>query len=334
MSRPLTSLWPRAQKPWSNKGMNLDANALDSLQLAFSPGSLWLLNIVLALVMFGVALDLRREDFKRVARAPKSPIVGLFAQFLVLPALTWALTMIIRPQPSIAMGMILVAACPGGNVSNFVSHLAKGNTALSVSLTAVSTLGAMLMTPINVGLWGGLNPDTAELLRSFSLNPGSMLITVVTILGLPLVLGMLVAEKAPTWAARLKGPMKIFGIIALFGFIVGALQKNWGAFVAHIDKVILIVALHNLLALCTGWSMGRLFGLPARDRRTLTIEVGIQNSGLGLVLIFGFFGGLGGMAVIAATWGIWHIVAGLTIAFFWAKRPLPDAEDRVAPPSS
>lgn len=296
---------------------------LDTVKLAFSPGSLWLLNIVLALVMFGVALDLTRDDFKRVARAPKSPIVGLVAQFLMLPALTWALTMLLRPQPSIAMGMILVAACPGGNVSNFVSHLAKGNTALSVSLTAVSTLGAMIMTPLNVGLWGSLNPDTAVLLRSFSLDPGAMLVTVVTILGLPLVLGMLVAEKSPTWAARLKGPMKIFGIIALFGFIAGALQKNWGAFLAHVDKVILIVALHNLLALSTGWSMGRLFGLPARDRRTLTIEVGIQNSGLGLVLIFGFFGGLGGMAVIAATWGIWHIVAGLTIAFFWAKRPPP-----------
>ena len=301
--------------------MQPDALDLDTVRLAFSPSSLWALNIVLALVMFGVALDLTRDDFKRVARAPKSPIVGLLAQFLVLPALTWGLTMILRPQPSIAMGMILVAACPGGNVSNFVSHLAKGNTALSVSLTAVSTLGAMIMTPLNVGLWGSLNPDTAVLLQEFSLDPGSMLVTVVTILGVPLMLGMLVAEKAPTWAARLKGPMKIFGIIALFGFIAGALLKNWGAFLAHIDKVILIVVLHNLLALSTGWSMGRLFGLPERDRRTLTIEVGIQNSGLGLVLVFGFFGGLGGMAIIAATWGIWHIVAGLTIAYLWAKRP-------------
>lgn len=295
---------------------------LDDVRLAFSPGSLQLLNAVLALVMFGVALDLTRDDFRRVLKAPKSPLAGLFAQFLVLPALTWCLTMLIRPQPSIAMGMILVAACPGGNVSNFISHLAKGNTALSVSLTAVSTLGAMLMTPLNVGLWGSLNPDTANLLREFSLSPGSMLLTVVTILGLPLVLGMVVAEKKPRWAERLKGPMKIFGIIALFGFIVGALQKNWGAFLAHVDKVILIVALHNLLALTTGWSIGRLAGLPAADRRTLTIETGIQNSGLGLVLIFGFFGGLGGMAVIAATWGIWHIVAGLTIAWLWAKRPL------------
>lgn len=293
---------------------------LDDVRLAFSPSSLWLLNIVLALVMFGVALDLTREDFKRVARAPKSPIVGIFAQFLALPALTWALTMLLQPQPSVALGMILVAACPGGNISNFISHLAKGNTALSVSLTAVSTLGAMIMTPLNVGLWGSLNPATAALLREFSIDHGSMLITVVTILGLPLVLGMTVAEKRPTWAAKLKGPMKIFGIIALFGFIAGALSKNWAAFLAHIDKVILVVALHNLLALTTGWSIARLFGLPPRDRRTLTIEVGIQNSGLGLVLIFGFFGGLGGMAVIAATWGIWHIVAGLTIAWIWARR--------------
>lgn len=297
---------------------------LDDVRLAFSPSSLWLLNIVLALVMFGVALDLTREDFRRVLRAPKSPIVGIVAQFLVLPALTWALTLLLQPPPSVALGMILVAACPGGNISNFISHLAKGNTALSVSLTAVSTLGAMVMTPLNVGLWGSLNPATAALLKTFSLDHGALLLTVVTILGLPLVLGMVVAEKAPRWAERLKKPMKIFGVIALFGFIAGALSKNWAAFLAHIDKVILVVALHNLVALATGWSVARLFGLPARDRRTLTIEVGIQNSGLGLVLIFGFFGGLGGMAVIAAAWGIWHIVAGLAIAAFWARRP-PDA---------
>lgn len=294
---------------------------LDDVRLAFSPGSLQLLNAVLALVMFGVALDLTRDDFRRVLAAPKSPLAGLFAQFLALPALTWCLTLVLQPQPSIAMGMILVAACPGGNISNFISHLAKGNTALSVSLTAVATLGAMIMTPLNVGLWGSLNPDTAALLTEFSLDSGSMLLTVVTILGLPLVLGMVVAERAPRWAARLKRPMKIFGVIALFGFIAGALLKNWSAFVAHIDKVILIVALHNLLALGTGWTIARLTRLPPADRRTLTIETGIQNSGLGLVLIFGFFGGIGGMAVIAAAWGIWHIVAGLLIATLWSRRP-------------
>ncbi len=294
---------------------------LDTIRLSFSPASLRLLNAVLALVMFGVALDLKLSDFRRVLAAPRSPAVGLLAQFVALPALTFLLTLVLRPQPSLALGMILVAACPGGNVSNFISHLARGNTALSVSLTAISTVCAMVMTPLNVALWGGLNPETARLLGDLSLDQGSLLLTLLTILGLPLLLGMTVAERKPRWAAVLRKPMKVFGIIALAGFIIGALLKNWAAFVLTIDQVILLVLAHNALAILTGYGIARLCRLPERDRRTLSIEVGIQNSGLALVIIFGFFDGLGGMAVIAATWGIWHILAGLSLATVWSRRP-------------
>ncbi|MCA9524849.1 MAG: bile acid:sodium symporter family protein [Myxococcales bacterium] len=297
---------------------------LDAVRLSFSDDSLVLLNIILGLIMFGVALDLTLEDFRRVARSPRSALLGLLSQFIVLPALTFGLTLLLQPPPSVALGMILVAACPGGNVSNFISHMAGGNTALSVSLTAVSTLGAMLMTPTNVVFWGGLNPQTAPLLQSLSLPYGELIVTVLTILGLPLVLGMYVASRFPGLQAWLRRPMRIFSMLALVGFIVGALAKNWAPFRDHVSSVVMVVAIHNAVALGAGWLTARLGGLGPRDRRTVAIETGIQNSGLGLVLIFSFFNGLGGMAIIAAWWGVWHLVGGLSLASLWSRWPVSD----------
>ena len=174
---------------------------LDALQLAFEPSTLILLNIGIGLVMFGVAIDLRVDDFRAVARKPKGAAVGLVAQFLILPAATYLLTRIIDPAPSIALGMILVAACPGGNLSNIMTHLAGGNTALSIGMTAVSTAAAIIMTPLNITFWGGLDPGTAAILQQVHLDPVTLLLTVVTILGVPLVVGMTVAAKAPAFAA-------------------------------------------------------------------------------------------------------------------------------------
>ena len=129
---------------------------LDGVRLNFNKESLFLLNMTLAFVMFGVALELKTERFKKVFTNPKSGIIGVAAQFLILPILTLALVLIINPSPSIALGMILVAACPGGNISNFMTSLAKGNTELSVSLTAVADFSALIMTPLNFAFWGGI----------------------------------------------------------------------------------------------------------------------------------------------------------------------------------
>ncbi|HSG47313.1 MAG TPA: bile acid:sodium symporter, partial [Longimicrobiales bacterium] len=140
-------------------------NDVDALKLAFEPGTLVTLTVVLGLVMFGVARDLSVDDFRAVARKPRGAAIGLMAQFVFLPAATWALTMVLDLRPSIALGMILVAACPGGNMSNVITHLARGNTALSIGMTAVSTAVAVVMTPLNITFWGGLNPETAVILR-------------------------------------------------------------------------------------------------------------------------------------------------------------------------
>ncbi|MFQ5538360.1 MAG: bile acid:sodium symporter family protein [Gemmatimonadota bacterium] len=290
---------------------------VDTLRLSFHPGTLALLNAGIGLMMFGVALDLSLDDFRQVAARPRGALVGLTAQFLLLPAATFLLTRVIDPLPSIALGMILVAACPGGNISNIITHLAGGNAALSIGMTAVSTAAAVIMTPLNITFWGSLNPDTAAILREVSLNPVDLLLTVAAILGVPLAVGMLVAAHRPRIAERLRRPMKTLSVVFFGAIVLLAFAANWQNFLDYVGIVMGVVALQNALALALGYAAGRALGLPSRDARAISIEVGIQNSALGLTLIFTFFAGLGGMALVAAWWGIWHIIAGLTVAAGW-----------------
>jgi bile acid:Na+ symporter, BASS family len=294
---------------------------IDAVRLNFNPQSLALLNAILGLVMFGVALDLRLADFRGIVTLPRATLIGVLGQFVLLPAFTFLLVLAIRPAPSIALGMLLVAACPGGNVSNFLTHFARGNTPLSVTMTAVSTLAAIVMTPLNLSLWGGLHPQAALILREVALNPLEMVAAVLLLLGVPMAAGLFVSHRLPRLAQRLRVPMRWFGLVALLLFVVGALAANWRYFLDYVGFVVLAVLLHNALALATGYWASRAAGLPERDRRAVSIEVGIQNSALGLVLIFNFFDGLGGMAIVTAWWGIWHLISGLSIATWWSRRP-------------
>jgi BASS family bile acid:Na+ symporter len=298
---------------------------VDQLQLNFDPRGLMVVNVAIGLMMLGVALDLKIADFKRVLTAPISLVIGVTAQFLLLPALTFVLLLILRPHPSIALGMILVAACPGGNLSNIMTYLAKGNTAISVSMTAVSTVAAIFMTPFNLMFWGSLNPDTSAILRQVSLSPLDVLLTVFLILGVPLAVGLTLSHFFPSLAEKVRKPFKIFTLIFFLAIVGIALLKDWNNFVNVIGLVAFAVFLHNALALNLGYFSARLFRLPEADRRAIAIEVGIQNSGLGLVLVFNFFDGLGGMAVVVAWWGIWHIIAGLLAALFFSRRALGPA---------
>lgn len=295
-------------------------NEIDLVRLNFNPQSLWALNFIIGLVMFGVALDLKVADFKAVLTMPKPVIIGMVGQFILLPAFTFLLVLVIRPAPSIALGMMLVAACPGGNISNFLTHYARGNTALSITMTALSTAVAIVMTPLNLSLWGGLYPETAKILKEVALDPLEMLLAVFLLLGLPMAAGMWTGDKFPRFVERAHKPVKIFSL-AVFGiFVLGALAANWRYFLDYVGFVVFAVFLHNGLALTTGYFAAKFSGLPERDRRAVSIEVGIQNSALGLILIFNFFDGLGGMAIVTAWWGIWHIISGLTVSTLWSRR--------------
>ncbi len=293
---------------------------LDTLQLNFDSSNLVVLNFVLGLIMFGVALDLKLADFMSMATFPRAMLAGMLGQFFVLPALTLVLVQIIKPAPSVALGMFLVAACPGGNVSNFLTHLARGNTALSISMTAASTVAALLMTPLNFGFWASQYPDTQALLTKIALNPWEMCSAILLILGVPLALGLLLARRAPNFARRARKPLRQFSILVFALFIVIAFSANWQNFFTHVRHVAFVVCLQNALALAGGYFTALFLGLKERDRRAVAIEVGIQNSGLGLGLIFSFFGGLGGAALIAAWWGIWHLISGGMLALFWSRR--------------
>ena len=302
----------------------MDPTALDQVQLNFNPQGLFVINAAIGLMMLGVALELKLEDFKRIFKAPKAPAIGLAAQFILLPAFTFLLTLILQPPPSIALGMILVAACPGGNLSNIITYLARGNCAVSVSMTAVSTAAAIFMTPLNLTIWGSLNPHTAQLLRKVSLSPFDVFVNIFIILGIPLILGLSVSHYFPSLAQKVRKAFKIFSLIFFLGIVAAALIANWQNFINYVGLVFFGVLIHNALALNLGYWAGRLLGLNEQDTRAVSIEVGIQNSGLGLVLVFTFFQGLGGMAIITAWWGIWHIIAGLIAAFIFSRRPLPD----------
>ena len=296
-------------------------NEIDLVRLNFNPGSLWALNFIIGLVMFGVALDLKVADFKAVLSMPKPVVIGMVGQFILLPAFTFLLVLLIKPAPSIALGMMLVAACPGGNISNFLTHYAKGNTALSITMTALSTAVAIIMTPLNLSLWGGLNPETAKILKEVALDPLEMLLAVFLLLGLPMAAGMWTGSRFPRFVERAHKPVKIFSLFVFGIFVLGALAANWRYFLDYVGFVVFAVFLHNGLALVTGYYAAKFTGLPERDRRAVSIEVGIQNSALGLILIFNFFDGLGGMAIVTAWWGIWHIISGLTVATYWSRRP-------------
>ena len=305
----------------------MDIAAVDQIRLNFNPQGLFVINAAIGLMMFGVALDLKLEDFKRIIVSPKAPGIGLIAQFILLPAFTFLLTLLLRPQPSIALGMILVAACPGGNLSNIVTYLAKGNCAVSISMTAVSTAAAIFMTPLNLAFWGGLNPDTAVILKAVSLSPVDVFTTIFFILGIPLIAGLSLSRVFPKLVHRVRKPFKIFSLIFFIVIVIGALAANWAIFIKVVGLVMLVVLLHNALALNLGYWSGRVCGLAERDSRAVCIEVGIQNSALGLVLVFNFFGGLGGMAILVAWWGLWHIIAGLITAFIFTRRPLPAIQE-------
>ncbi|MDP2823188.1 MAG: bile acid:sodium symporter family protein [Sulfuritalea sp.] len=295
-------------------------NEIDLVRLNFNPGSLWALNAIIGLVMFGVALDLKVKDFKAVLTMPKPVIIGMVGQFILLPAFTFLLVLLIKPAPSIALGMMLVAACPGGNISNFLTHYAKGNTALSITMTALSTAVAIVMTPLNLSLWGGLHPEASKILKVVALDPLEMLLAVFLLLGLPMAAGMWTGYKFPRFVERAHKPVKIFSLVVFGIFVLGALAANWRYFLDYVGFVVFAVFLHNGLALLTGYYAAKFAGLPERDRRAVSIEVGIQNSALGLILIFNFFDGLGGMAIVTAWWGIWHIISGLTVSTYWSRR--------------
>lgn len=290
---------------------------IDQVHLNLSNDSLWYLKIILGLIMYGVALELKFDDFKNLAKTPRAFVAGIIGQYLMLPFLTYLVVLAMNPKPSIAMGMMLVASCPGGNLSNYFTHLAKGNVALSVGLTSLSTVLAVFMTPFNIIFWCSKLSGVENILKEIHLDSSEMFSSVLLILGIPLVLGMLTSNKFPNFTMKAKKVLKIFSLLCLIGFCVGAFSQNFKIFVTYIDQVIVLVTVHNFVILFGAILVGKLMRLDWPSTKAICIETSIQNSGLGLALIFQYFGGLGGMAFTAAWWGIWHMLSGIGFVYFF-----------------
>ena len=268
--------------------MHEDLLILDGIRLNFSQGGLFVMNLTIGFIMFGVALGIQWSHFKDIFSRPKAVVVGLVSQFVLLPAVTFALIMIFRSQitPAIAFGLLLVASCPGGNISNFISSVAKANVALSISLTAMGTVLAVVMTPFNFAFWGKLYSATSPLLRPIEIDLVDMFRTIVLLLGIPVALGIFVSQKFPKLTARIQKPIKTISLLIFAAIVLMAFRNNYSYFVQYIGWIFLIVLVHNTTALTSGFMFARAFRLPPLDRRTISIETGIQNSGLGLVLLF------------------------------------------------
>jgi BASS family bile acid:Na+ symporter len=306
------------------------AAAIDSIQVSLNAGGMNTINIVLAFVMFGVALGIRPGIFIDVFKKPKSVLLGMCCQLVLLPAFTFLLALAMGKwiSPMMGLGMVLVASCPGGNISNFMSSLSKANVELSVSLTAISTALAVVMTPLNFWLWGTLYLHTANVageIPTLVIPLWDVFKTIFILLGIPLTLGILTSHYLPKVAEALKKPLQWASIVFFLAMVVLSFSSNMGAFIQCVRYIFVVVLIHNFLALSIGFGVGTVAKVSRRDRRTLTIETGIQNSGLGLALMLGTslfanFPPHGGMLVITAWWGIWHIVSGLAAAFYFNRK--------------
>jgi BASS family bile acid:Na+ symporter len=313
--------------------MKEQLESLNSVTINFGEGGMMIVNIILAFVMFGVALGIKPRTIKDIFKKPKSIITGAILQWFVLPAITFAVALVLSPviTPMIALGMILVASCPGGNISNFLSSLSKGNIVLSVSLTALTTAMAPIITPINFFFWGSMyshfisiKSDIPMLVIPFV----PMLEQILLLLGLPIVLGLLFAHYFPSATKKIIKPSQIISVLLFVGMVVVSFAQNFQIFIDNIFYVFFIVMLHNGTALATGYFGGKAAGLPLNDTKSLTIETGIQNSGLGLILLFNphifppeiWHGHYGGMLFITAWWGIWHILSGLCVAYYFRRK--------------
>ena len=314
--------------------------SLDAIKVNMNEAGMNTINIVLAFVMFGVALGIKPRTFVDIVKDPRSIILGIICQLILLPAFTFLLTITFKNwiSPMIALGMILVASCPGGNISNFITSLSRGNTELSVSLTAFNTAACVFTTPLNFAFWGNMDINFADkrdmVLPELPIPLSDVFVTIVILLGIPLILGILCSQYLPKLAQMLKKPMQYISIVFFIAMVLIAFGGNFGVFIKCIQYIFLIVLVHNLLALGIGFGTSSLLKTPYKDRRTITIETGIQNSGLGLALLLNphifnpdIWSNNGGMLIITAWWGVWHIVSGLTLAWLWRIRGRKEANE-------
>lgn len=272
-----------------------------------------LINPLLGVIMFGMGLTLKVEDFRVVFTRPKDVLVGCLAQFTVMPLLAFALSRLFGLDEALTIGVILVGCCPGGTASNVITYLAKGDLALSVGMTATSTLLAPLLTPLLVLLLVGETVDV---------NVVGMLLSILWVVILPIVLGLLVKRLLPKATEQATAYLPAVSTIAICLIVMIVIAANAHKLLAGGWIVILVVMLHNILGLTVGYLIGLLLKMTPAKRRAISVEVGMQNSGLASSLATLHFAAFPMATVPGAIFSVWHNISGAVVARFFARRKM------------
>lgn len=265
----------------------------------------------LGAVMFGMGLTLSGRDFALLLKRPFDVAAGVLLQFTVMPLAAWAVARALSLPPELALGVILVGACPGGTASNVISYLAKGDVALSVTLTSCSTVLAPVLTPAIVLLFAG---------RSVDVNAVAMFVSILQVVLLPIGLGVAVSEFLPRAAASVRRYMPAFSAVAVTVIASGVVAANARSILYNAGVIFLAVVLHNLLGLAAGYGAAAALRMCLAKRRTLAIEVGMQNSGLAVSLAAMHFPAFEAATVPGAIFSVWHNISGALLAAWWARR--------------
>ena len=277
---------------------------------AFSGIRPTVINPLLGVIMFGMGMALRLEDFKIVFSRPKDVIIGCAAQFTIMPLLAWVLSRVFSLDEALAVGVVLVGCCPGGTASNVITYLAKGDLALSVGMTATSTVLAPVMTPLLVWLLAGKTVDV---------DVAGMLLSIVWVVILPIVAGLVVKALWPKFTEKATAYLPAVSSLFIAFIVLIIIAANAQKLLAGGMVIILVVMLHNLCGLGLGWLIGRLLRLPDSKRRAISIEVGMQNSGLASSLATLHFAAYPMATIPGAVFSVWHNISGAIVARIYAR---------------
>lgn len=263
------------------------------------------INYLLGVVMFGMGMTLNLQDFKIVFSRPKDVIIGCLAQFTIMPLLAWGLSRAFQLDEALALGVVLVGCCPGGTASNVITYLAKGDLALSVGMTGVSTLLAPFLTPLLTWALAG---------KSVDVDVVGMLFSILWVVILPIVVGLFVKWLWPKFTERATDILPAFSSIAIAMIVAIVIAANAGKLMAGGLMIVLVVVLHNLCGLSLGYLIGRLLGLSEPKKRAISIEVGMQNSGLASSLATIHFAAFPLATIPGAIFSVWHNISGTMVA--------------------
>lgn len=271
---------------------------------------------LLGLVMFGMGITLTFNDFGEVFRHPKSVIIGVVGQFLIMPSIAFCLAKAFNLPPDLAIGVILVGACPGGTSSNVMTYLAKGNTALSVACTTISTLLAPLLTPIIFYLLAS---------QWLEIDAAAMFVSVLKMVLFPIFLGLIVRALFKKQIGQMSQTMPLVSVISIVLILAAVVAVSKDKIVESGLLIFSVVVLHNFLGYMTGFAAAKLLGLNIADSKAVSIEVGMQNSGLGAALAAAHFNPVA--AVPSAVFSFWHNVSGPILANIFSNMKNNDGKD-------